>query len=463
MDKPSILVVEDEPLVAYDIAFAVRSLGYEVAGIVPTGEKTLLALETSRPDLILMDIQLGGTMDGIETMENIKKLYSIPFIYLSTFSDDHTLSRAKLTEPYGYITKAFNKNDLHSMIEMALYRHRVELKAKENEELLSVTLKSISDMVLVSTLDGTILSWNKGAETLLGFSEEEVKGKNLSIISPSFHPNEMPDILDRLKDGEEVDHYETVRQTKSGAVVNVSEKVSPIRNSLGSLQAVSIIGRDITSRKQFEMELLGAIEEERKRLGQDLHDSLGQHLTGISLKLKALENQFRDRALMAEANSIGGISALVKEAILQTRNLAKGLIPVTLESEGLSVALQEIAAFSESMSGIKVMVRTEIDIELPKYMSNHIYHIVQEALSNAQKHGKADQVIISLYRESSEVCVTVEDNGIGIGTGEIDTKGLGLKIMRFRANLINANLTVYRQEKGGTMVLCRIPILKENG
>jgi two-component system sensor kinase FixL len=156
-------------------------------------------------------------------------------------------------------------------------------------------------------------------------------------------------------------------------------------------------------------------------------------------------------------------SALVKEAILQTRNLAKGLIPVTLESEGLSVALQEIAAFSESMSGIKVMVRTEIDIELPKYMSNHIYHIVQEALSNAQKHGKADQVIISLYRESSEVCVTVEDNGIGIGTGEIDTKGLGLKIMRFRANLINANLTVYRQEKGGTMVLCRIPILKENG
>jgi len=463
MDKPEILIVEDEPLVAYDIAFAVETLGYGVAGVIPSGEQALQFLESSIPSLILMDIQLGGGMDGIETMEKVRAMYNVPFIYLSNFSDDQTLSRAKRTEPYGYITKAFNKNDLHSMIEMALYRHRMELRARENEELLSVTLKSISDLVIVSSLEGTILSWNKGAERLLGFTEEEVKGKNLSIISPPFYPNEMPDVLDRLKDGEEIDDYETIRQTKSGSIVNLSVKVSPIRNSLGVLQAVSIIGRDITSRKQFEMDMLEVVEDERRRIGQDLHDSLGQHLIGISLKLKVVENDFRRRNLDADADAISDIAGLAKEAISKVRELAKGLIPVTLKSEGLLGALQDIAVRAESISGVKTIVRSDVEIEFPDAVSNQIYHIVQEAVNNAQKHGKATEIVISLYDEPSEICVSIEDNGIGISEDQIDATGLGLKIMRFRATLINANLTIYRQEKGGTMVLCRIPLVTANG
>ncbi len=91
MDKPEILIVEDEPLVAYDIAFAVETLGYGVAGVIPSGEQALQFLESSIPSFILMDIQLGGGMDGIETMEKIRAMYNVPFIYLSNFSDDQTL------------------------------------------------------------------------------------------------------------------------------------------------------------------------------------------------------------------------------------------------------------------------------------------------------------------------------------------------------------------------------------
>jgi two-component system, LuxR family, sensor kinase FixL len=453
--KPLILVVEDEKVVAIDISRTLKSLGYEVCDSVASGEEALNTLLSVTPDLILLDVRLSGKLDGIETAERIRKDYQIPYIFLSTFSDENTLSRAKRTEPYGYITKSSHKNDLHSMIEMALYRHSMEQKIRENEEILSVTLKSISDAVIGTTLDGTIISWNSGAETIFGYHADELIGKNISILTPPFYPNEMPEKLDTLREGMESDHYETVRQKKDGKIINVSVKISPIRNHLNSISGASIIARDVTTRKQLEREILEISEKERKRIGQDLHDSLGQKLTGISLQIKALENRIRERA-PEEAITASAISAMINDAIMQTRSLAKNLLTVTLQTQGLSVALQELASYCEELYDVPSRCITHLEEEITDdTISVQLYHIAQEAVTNAIRHSEAEEIVISLEDDDSEIILEVQDNG----KGTILSKGggIGLKIMEFRSGMIDGRLSFFGDEGKGSTVTCRVP------
>ena len=132
MDEIKILIVEDENIIALNIKKKLKSFGYAVPAIVSTGEEAVQMAEIISPDLILMDIMLKGDMDGVKAAEEIKKRFSIPVIYLTAYSDDKVLDRAKVTEPYGYIVKPFKAIDLRSNIEMALYRHSMQ-KSTDNE------------------------------------------------------------------------------------------------------------------------------------------------------------------------------------------------------------------------------------------------------------------------------------------------------------------------------------------
>ncbi len=454
--KPVILVVEDEQIVALDLTRTLESLGYVVLPHVDNGEEALEEIKRSSIDLILLDIKLKGQMDGIETAQRIRSRFSIPFIFLSTFSDEETLSRAKRTEPYGYITKSSHQNDLHSMIEMALYRHQMELQAQKNEEMLSITLKSISDAVIGASLDGTIISWNKGAEQIFGFTEEEVRGKNLLIITPPFYPNELPDILDKIRDDIEVEHYETVRQKKSGEIINISLKINPIRGLMNEVTGVSLIARDITAKKQLERELLDISEKERRRIGKDLHDSLGQNLTGISLQLKLLENMLQEAECSDEVETARRIQEMVNQSIIQTRNLAKNLLTVTLQNQGLSVALKELALQIENLYNCRVDCTTELVNDITdESLATQLYHIAQESITNAKRHGDAEKVNILLKEEDSEYLLQIRDDGNGMERHE--TQGLGLRIMEFRSNIINGRLSIIENEESGTTVICRVP------
>ncbi|MCU0372257.1 MAG: ATP-binding protein [Ignavibacteria bacterium] len=134
--KTKLLVVEDELLVAEDISARLRTIGYEIAGTVPTGEEALEMCETAAPDVILMDIKMGKGMDGIETQKIIREKYNIPVIYLTSYSDPVTVSRAKITEPYGYIIKPFDERELHTTIEMAVHKHKTEKALLDREKEL---------------------------------------------------------------------------------------------------------------------------------------------------------------------------------------------------------------------------------------------------------------------------------------------------------------------------------------
>lgn len=579
-----ILVVEDEVIVALDIAQTLSSYGYKVLGTVPSGEEALEILSKTKAHLVLMDIHLQGALDGIETAKLITDFYNIPIIYLTTYSDSDTISRAKITEPYGYITKSFDYRDLRSNIEMALYKHKMESRIKEKEELLSTIFKSISDSIvttdregrikfineateklldvsfkeveekmitslnfssyrfdrqdkqlvfpfidekldsgetalerfllvlnkgrsipvecrisplqesqkeisgyvyvfhditgqlkmeetysrLISIVessedaiigiseDGAIISWNQGAVKIFGYREEEVLGKNISILTPLYFPNEIPYILDGLVRGEVYDHYETIRQHRDGHILNISMKISAIRDREGYIHMVSVIARDITNRKKLEKQILEIEDRERTRIGQDLHDSLGQQLMGISLKLKALETYLDQENRSSIRRTVEEVSGLVKEAIHETRKIAKGLIPVALTSECLGSALLELVSLVKGASSARIEANIDEEISFPDPVINvQLYHIAQEALNNALRHSGGTRITIFLEKEINEIILRIADNGKGVE--ENNPKGLGLQIMKYRANVSGGQLSIYSNKGEGTTVICRIP------
>ena len=459
--KNLILVVEDEVIIAEDLIIRLKKLGYDTLPCATTGERALGILQDNKVDLILMDINIKGSIDGIETAELISEKFPTPIIYLTSFNDDFTLARAKKTAPYGFLTKTSNLNNLYTTIEMAINRNKMEIQIKEKEELLSVTLRSISDAVIGVELAGTIISWNQGAVDIFGYELYEILGKNLSILTPSSLPNEIPDKFASLIKGEILDHYDTIRQNKNGDLLNISIKISPIRNIYGKLTGVSLIASDISEKKRMEREILQISENESRRIGIDLHDNLGQYLTGIMFQLKLLENSLLKKNIELEAKMAHEITMSTKEAVVLTKNLAKNLIKVNLENQGLSTAIAELVAFYTDLYDIEfVYEHNDLIDQLinDATIITQLYHIVQETLTNSIKHSNASKIEVILTIDKFEISLEIADNG----NGNVEQgKGFGLSILKYRINIINGNISIIGKKNEGTVIICRVPILAQ--
>ena len=184
-----ILVVEDESIVAEHIRRSLINMGYSVPSVASSGPEAIKEVEGKSPDLVLMDIVLKGEMDGIETAMQIRSRFNIPVVYLTAYSDEKILERAKITEPYGYVIKPFNERDLHTNIEIALYKHMMEKKLKESEkrlleknQWLVAVIESIGDAVIATDPEGTIVLMNPIAEALTGWKHNEALWKPLANI-----------------------------------------------------------------------------------------------------------------------------------------------------------------------------------------------------------------------------------------------------------------------------------------
>jgi PAS domain S-box-containing protein len=181
-EKAKILIVEDNAIVAADIKSRVQQLGYKVTGCIPRGENVLNTIELERPSLILMDIKLKGEMSGIEAAAAVQDKYDIPVIYLTSYTDDATLAQAKQTDPYGYIVKPFEDQDLRTLIELSLHKHQIALKLKTSEQWFKTTLSSIGDGVIATDMDSRVNFMNPVAEELTGWPLTEARGKKITEI-----------------------------------------------------------------------------------------------------------------------------------------------------------------------------------------------------------------------------------------------------------------------------------------
>ena len=212
--------------------------------------------------------------------------------------------------------------------------------------------------------------------------------------------------------------------------------------------------REGAERRELEKRILDISEREQARMGQDLHDGLCQHLVGTAFSANLLQQEFADRG-MPEAGEVAKIANLLDESITHARQLARGLYPVRIEEQGLVIALEELA---ESMSSMfRVSCEFELSGEPPRVsqlVAVHLYRIAQEAVTNAMKHARAEHVWIRLRSGSKELEVRVEDDGVGIAGDSTSIGGLGLKIMEFRARMIDGRFLVRPRSQGGTSVIC---------
>jgi signal transduction histidine kinase len=280
-------------------------------------------------------------------------------------------------------------------------------------------------------------------------------GKPVSILIPDDRKDEEPDILQKIKRGKSVDHYETIRRRKDGQLIDISVTVSPIRDEDGKIIGASKVARDITERKQLEKEITEISNREQQRIGQDLHDGLCQELAGIELMCQVLEQNLAAKSKL-EAKQVGEIGQHIRDAISHTRKLARGLSPVELETNGLMSALQELTAHVQKLFHIKCRMECPQPVLIRNNVfATHLYRIVQEAINNAVKHGNAEHIVILLKPAGDKIVLTVTDDGIGFSNKSKKNDGMGLHIMKYRAGVVDAALEVRSDIDGaGTTVVC---------
>jgi len=259
MEKIRILIVEDEGLIARDVEDMVRNAGYEVCAVVGTGEEAVEKSESTRPDLILMDIILRGTMDGVEAAEKIRERFNIPVIYLTAHTDENTLQRAKLTEPLGYTLKPVEQKELMTVMEMALYKHQMEIKLKERQSWLSTILQSIGEGVIATERSGHITFMNQVAEKLTGWNESDSIGKPLTSVLHLL--NEDTGKLIRLSLPELLADRSANPVNGNIQIVNFVEKTpveltfTPIQDGKEHIHGLVLVLHDLTERKRYEEKL----------------------------------------------------------------------------------------------------------------------------------------------------------------------------------------------------------------
>jgi two-component system, LuxR family, sensor kinase FixL len=355
-------------------------------------------------------------------------------------------------------------------------------------------LEAVPDAMVAVDRRGTIVAVNVQAERLFGYSRGELLGKTMEILVPERIRN----VHVRHRDGYMASPHtrpmgagmDLVGRHKSGAEIPVEISLSPLNAPGGPLVLAAV--RDVTDRRQsqealkvaqaqlelkvaertseflnankalrreieergrLEREILEISEREQHRIGQDLHDNLGQTLTAVTYIAQLLHNKLGQGSV--EGKDAAEIGKLVSGAIDQVRGLARGLYPVELRTNGLVPALQELAGAVQSKYRVPCEVRHDgPDPVRDSAAAIQLYRIAQEALTNAAKHANPKRVTVRLKSSGDEVTLAVEDDGVGLPGNFEGGKGMGMHIMRYRADLIGAAFDVRRGEKGGTVVSC---------
>jgi len=254
--KAQVLVVEDESIVALSIRYRLRSLGYFAPVVACSGEEAIEKAAEMRPDLVLMDIHLQGNVDGIEAAEEIRARFDIPVVYLTAYADDNTLQRAKITEPFGYITKPFEEENLRTSIEIALYKHRMERRLRESERWLAATLRSIGDAVIATDARGCVRFMNPVAEALVGWKQEDASGQDVkdvfNVVDEQTHVLAESPVTKALREGIVVGAVNQILVAKDARETFVDSSSAPVRDERGDIIGAVLVFRDVTERKRAE-------------------------------------------------------------------------------------------------------------------------------------------------------------------------------------------------------------------
>lgn len=318
---------------------------------------------------------------------------------------------------------------------------------------LAAIINTVVDGIITIDERGIIDSMNPAAERIFGWKARALKGKSVNILIPAPWKQHHDGYIRRyLRTGKAhiIGIGREVRGLrKDGTTFPMDLAVSEVR--IGERRLFTGIVRDITERKRAAEAIARVSEEERRRLGQELHDGLGQQLTGVTLLAKALQGRLTREGNPA-ASDAGEVAMLVGRVLDDMRRQSHGLYPVELERRGLAVALEELALTHRQLYGVdcRLLVRGELPA-LEKSDALHLYRIAQEAAHNAVRHGGAKHICIRLTRSARLFLLEVEDDGKGYRPRK-GSAGMGVQIMRYRAGVLGAEVEITRLKPRGTRV-----------
>jgi len=334
-------------------------------------------------------------------------------------------------------------------------RKKTEEALRQSEEKFSKAFRSSPDAITISTLDrGMFIDANQSFLTVTGYSLNEVIGSTSTGLgiwpSAAYRRN----ITATIKSEGRIHNLEIEFYIKSG------EK----RYGMYSAEVINLRGQpfllssfaDITDQKRLEQEILSISEKERRTIGQDLHDDLQQHLIGIEALSSLLEARLK-KTSPRDVASAKEIHSLISEAVEKTRRMARGLCPIYLNENAIVPAIREFAENISDIFDIDCSFSSDKKIIITDNTTAvHLFNIIQEAVNNGIRHGKAKNIGISLHSKKGKIFLAIEDDGKGIANGLKKKKGLGINIMKYRAKVIGATFDIRAGESGGTVVSCVI-------
>jgi PAS domain S-box-containing protein len=377
----------------------------------------------------------------------------------------------------------------------------LRLKADKAIGLLAAIVDSSDDAIVSKTLDGVITSWNAGAERLFGYTASEAVGQNISFIIPVNRRSEETVIIERIRKGERIEHFDTVRVHKDQTPLDISLTISPVRDASGKIVGASKIARDISQRKRTERELreseeryrtladaldtqvqfrtrelerrnselrelsgrlLESQDVERRHIARELHDSAGQTLAALGMSLGRLAQDAKNNPDQL-AKGIRDAEGLVQHLTQEIRTTSYLLHPPMLDEVGLSSALSWYVQGLAERSSLQIDLKVPENFgRLPSEMELLIFRLVQESLTNIHRHSGSKTALIRIEREGNNVQVTVEDQGGGMSTerlAEIQSRGTGVGIrgMRERVRHFLGDLVIESSDSG-TKVYATLPL-----
>ena len=371
---------------------------------------------------------------------------------------------------------------IHGALESLKLQEAERKSADRVTGLLAAIVDSSDDAIVSKSLDGFVTSWNKSAERLFGYTAEEAVGQHVTLIVPADRLHEESTILERLKRGERVDHFETVRISKNGKMLDVSLTISPVKDAAGSVVGASKVARDITERKRTEQalreseerlrtladgletqvrvrtqeleqrntevlqqseqlrelsnRLLQTQDDERRRIARELHDSAGQIVTALGLNLASITNHLGQGPLIGKA--VEESRELIQQLSKEIRTMSYLLHPPLLDENGLSEAIRWYMQGLTERSGLSIELSISENFgRLPGEFELAVFRIVQECLTNIHRHSGSKTATIRLSRTAESVSLQIQDEGKGISAEKLagiqsERSGVGITGMRER-------------------------------